>query len=52
MNALLGKSCHRWEYNIKIDTKEVEYYSVNLIFLKTNMNQWLFVVSMTMTVFA
>jgi len=50
MNAPLGKSSHIWEYNIKIDTKEVGYYSLSLIFLKTNMNQWLFVVNMTMTV--
>jgi len=50
MNAPLGKASHSWEYNIKIDTKEVGYYSVNLIFPKTNMNHLLFVVNKTMTV--
>jgi hypothetical protein len=47
MNAPLGKSSHSWEYNIKIHTKEVGYYSVNMIFLKTNM----FVVNKTVIVF-
>jgi len=50
MNAPPGKSRHSWEYNIKIDNKEVGYYSLSLIFLKKDMNQWLFVVNVTMTV--